>query len=308
MQIIGPDEVVFGVDDVAACATYLTDFGLTRVAPDLFEALDGTAIRIRPRDDASLPPPLPTATMLRKSVYGVTDATALAEIRAELETDRTVTDTPDGGFETVDDSGFVLGFRVTTRRVLDLPGERVNSPGAAPQRLEDEVAANEDVPALPRTLSHIVYFVPNLKQAEAFYVERLKFRVTDRFEDAGPFLRPGACRDHHTLFLIQTPEYMQGLEHIAFHMQGPTELMLAGTRMVNKGYESFWGPGRHKFGSNWFWYFNSPMATHMEYDADMDLHSDDWVPRSAHTGPTHSQMFLFRSTPKWAPGPDADDH
>ena len=62
------------------------------------------------------------------------------------------------------------------------------------------------------------------------------------------------------LFMIQTPEYMQGLEHLAFHMQGPTELMLAGSRMVKKGYESFWGPGRHKFGSNWFWYFNSPLG------------------------------------------------
>ena len=30
--------------------------------------------------------------------------------------------------------------------------------------------------------------------------------------------------------------------------------MLAGTRFIKAGYQSFWGPGRHKFGSNWFWY------------------------------------------------------
>ncbi len=31
MQIIGPDALVFGVDDVAACAQFLADYGLTPV-------------------------------------------------------------------------------------------------------------------------------------------------------------------------------------------------------------------------------------------------------------------------------------
>jgi len=102
--------------------------------------------------------------------------------------------------------------------------------------------------------------------------------------------------------MIQTPDYMQGLEHVAFHMQGPTELMLAGSRMVKKGYESFWGPGRHKFGSNWFWYFNSPLGTHIEYDADMDKHDGDWVHREAPISKETSQMFLFENVEKWTPG------
>lgn len=307
MNIIGPDEVVFGVDNVAACTAFLTDYGLKDVGGGRFEALDGTAVVVRRRDDPSLPPPLPTATMLRKSVYGVADEQTLVDIAAELEKDREVKRLNDGSLEAKDDSGFVLGFRLTTRRELDMEPERVNAPGAPVQRPANIAGANEEAEALPRTLSHIVYFVPNMVEAEAFYVDRLGFVVTDRFKDTGPFLRPKACRDHHTLFLIQTPEYMQGLEHMAFHMQGPTELMLAGTRMVTKGYESFWGPGRHKFGSNWFWYFNSPLATHVEYDADMDVHDDDWVPRVLEMGPKNSQMFLFEARKKWAPGPPPDD-
>ena len=306
MNIIGPDKAVFGVDDLEASRAFLIDYGLKHIGRDLYEALDGTAIELKSKEDPSLPAPLPTATMLRQTVYGVTDQAALDEVRAELSKDRQITECADGSFETVDDSGFALAFRVTTRREINLPPERVNSPGAPPARGEDEIGANEEAEALPRTLSHIVYFVPSVREAESFYVDRLNFVVVDRFEDAGPFLRPRACRDHHTLFLIQAPDYMQGLEHIAFHMQGPTELMLAGTRLVNKGYQSFWGPGRHKFGSNWFWYFNSPMGAHIEYDADMDQHSDDWVPRVARTGPKDSQVFLFKSTPKWAPGPDQD--
>jgi hypothetical protein len=85
-------------------------------------------------------------------------------------------------------------------------------------------------------------------------------------------------------------------------MGGPTEVMLAGTRFVNKGYQSFWGPGRHKMGSNWFWYFNSPLGCHVEYDADMDLHNHAWVARQAPMSADASQLFLFQQRDKWAPG------
>ena len=308
MQIVGPDEVVFGVDAMEACRAFLLDYGLTDVGGGLYEALDGTGIRILPRNDPSLPAPLPTTTLMRKTIYGTVDQATVDAIAAELETDRAVKRFDDGSIEAKDDLGFVLGFRVTARRKLNLPAELINSPGAPPMRPENIVAANQDAEAKPRTLSHVVYFVPDVLKAEKFYVERLKFIETDRFIQAGPFLRPRACQDHHTLFLIQTPDYMQGLEHIAFHMQGPTELMLAGSRMVKKGYESFWGPGRHKLGSNWFWYFNSPLATHIEYDADMDLHDDSWVSRHVDLSPEHSQLFLFENRDKWSPGPPPKDH
>ena len=77
MNIIGLDALVFGVDDVAATTQYLTDFGLTPVgvsaAGGRFEALDGTALVIARKDDPALPPPMDTATQLRKIVFGVRD-------------------------------------------------------------------------------------------------------------------------------------------------------------------------------------------------------------------------------------------
>jgi hypothetical protein len=100
---------------------------------------------------------------------------------------------------------------------------------------------------------------------------------------------------------------MKGVEHFTFHTGGPTEVLLAGTRFVEKGYESFWGPGRHLYGSNWFWYFNSPLGCHVEYDADMDLHDDTWAAREAAMGADASQAFLFQYRQKWAPsGPPPD--
>jgi hypothetical protein len=71
MKIIGPDELVFGVDNLEASKTFLTDYGLTAVgdttAGVTFEALDGTAITVRDRSDASLPKPLATNNMLRQT-------------------------------------------------------------------------------------------------------------------------------------------------------------------------------------------------------------------------------------------------
>jgi Glyoxalase/Bleomycin resistance protein/Dioxygenase superfamily len=305
MNILGPDSLIFGVDDVAACTQYLTDYGLAPVdagaAGGRFEALDGTSVVIRHKDDQGLPAPMETATMLRKTIYGVADSGTLRAIEAELKLDRVVKTLPDGSLETVDDMGFVLGFQVTVRRAFSRPAEAINAPGAPPQRPPNVVAVDEDAVIDPRTLSHVVYFVPDAAKAEAFYT-RLGFRCTDRFIGAGPFLQPAGSLDHHSLFLIQTPPFMKGCEHFTFHVAGPTELMQAGNRFVNKGYQSFWGPGRHKFGSNWFWYFNSPLGCHVEYDADMDLHDRSWVAREVPINADSSQLFLFQQRAKWSPG------
>ena len=306
MNIIGPDTLVFGVDDIASCAQYLIDYGLDPI--DLcetggrFEALDGTSIVLAHKDSPALPAPLGTASLLRKTIYGVANQGALDAIAAELGRDREVRVLDDGSLEALDDLGFALGFQITVRRPLNLAAETINAPGAPAQRRVNELAVSDDAPAKPRTLSHVVLFVPDAAKGEAFYVERLGFTCTDRFVGVGPFLRPAGTLDHHTLFLIETPPFMKGCEHFTFHMGGPTEVVQAGTRFVEKGYTSFWGPGRHRFGSNWFWYFNSPLGCHVEYDADMDLHDEQWIARSAPMGADASQLFLLQHREKWAPG------
>jgi Glyoxalase/Bleomycin resistance protein/Dioxygenase superfamily len=300
MNIHGLDSLVFGVDDLASCRQYLIDYGLKDVGGDRFEALDGTSIVISDKDDATLPAALGTSSMLRETVYGVADAATLDAIEAELRRDRQVT-RHDGVVRCLDDMGFAVAFQRTVRRPISLAAETVNAPGAAPQRGPNVLGLPPEIAALPRSLSHVVYFVPDAAKAEAFY-SRLGFVCTDRFTGVGPFLRPAGTLEHHALFLIQTPPHMKGCEHFTFHMGGPTEVLLAGTRFVDKGYQSFWGPGRHKFGSNWFWYFNSPLGCHVEYDADMDLHDDQWTARELPMGADHSQLFLFQHREKWAPG------
>jgi hypothetical protein len=306
MNILGPDTLVFGVDDVAACIQYFTDYGLTPIGVTAsggrFEAADGTSVVIARRDDPALPPAMETGTMLRKTIYGVRNHETLDAIATELARDREVKRLPDGSVESVDDMGFVLGFQLTVRRKIEVAGEAANSPGSKPARGPNVLGARIDAEARPLTLSHVVYFVPDQAKAAQFYMDRLGFRCSDKFTNAGTFLRPAGTLDHHTLFLIQTPPFMKGVEHFTFHLAGPTAVLQAGYRFTAKGYQSFWGPGRHKFGSNWFWYFNSPVGCHVEYDADMDLHDDSWVAREAPMQVDESQIFLFERREKWAPG------
>lgn len=306
MRIIGPDDLVFGVDNLEDCRTYLSDYGLKEVVLGdggyRFDALDGTSVTLRNRNDPALPSQFASGSTFRQTIWGCEDQATVDQIAAELERDRPVERRADGSIATADDVGFSLVFRVTTRRPVTGQPERINSPGASPGRRPNEIGADETADALPITLSHAVLFAPELEKAEAFYVNRLKFSVVDRLVGAGPFLRPQANDDHHCLFLIGVPAQMQGLEHFAFHVQGPSALLLAGTRFVAKGYESFWGPGRHLLGSNWFWYFNSPMGVHVEYDADMDKHDSSWKPRDLPAGADSSQIYLFENVRKWAPG------
>lgn len=309
MQILGLDDLVFGVDDMTGSRRYLIDYGLDEVEYDperggRWEALDGTGMVVRHGHDPSLPP-LPSGVQtpsLRETIYGVADTATLAAIESELRVDRSVTTDADGTIHCMDDGGFAIAFRVTRRRTIAARQLGFNVPGQPPGRAPNDCAANPDEVIKPRSLSHIVYFVPDVAKAEAFY-RRLGFVVTDRFNGLGPFMRPAGTLDHHTLFMIGSlNDHMVGCNHFTFHLGSVGEVLQHGWRFVNKGYKSFWGPGRHILGSNTFWYFNSPFGAVMEIDADMDLHDDSWVPRACDPGADNSQIFLFNARDKWAPG------
>lgn len=300
MNIIGLEALAFCVDDIEASHDFLVDYGLNFVKSNdgqlRYEALDGTAVILLENEESDA-----RGSRIHETVYGVKDPLTLSQIKQELQSDREVIVDEDGTLHSQDDEGFNLAFQITARKEFSAPNDLTNSPGHEPQRPFNQIAVDPSMDAKPRTLSHVVYFVNDSVKAEAFY-QRLGFKTTDRFEGTGPFMRPGGSNDHHCLFMIETPPFVQGCEHFTFHLGSGTEVLLAGTRFQEKGYQSFWGPGRHQFGSNWFWYFNSPLGCHIEYDADMDQHDDEWVARNAPMSADTSQLFLFSQTEKWAPG------
>ena len=303
MKILGPDALVFGVDDLDACYRYLTDYGLKKVdsAPSgaRFEALDGTAAVVRRASDPGLPPPIAAAPNIRDQIYGVADQPTLEAIGAELSKDRDVKAGSDGVLRSIDDTGYAIGFQVTQRRKIDAP-RYINVPGMQVHRPVNAIAAVDDGPTPIYSLSHVVLFAPDIERAEKFYAQRLGFRTADVFTNLGPFMRPAGTLEHHTLFLIKAPK--PGLQHFTFHVADLNDMLKAGWNFVKKGYKSFWGPGRHILGSNNFWYFNSPFGGLMEFDCDMDLHDDSWKPRYIPASAQTSQTYLFQFAEKWAPG------
>ncbi|MCP3460630.1 VOC family protein [Bradyrhizobium sp. CCGUVB23] len=190
---------------------------------DRFEAIDGTSVVIAHERNPLLPTPPSPGYRLRKTVVGVTNMATLDTIAAELRRDRDVRYLDDGSIEPIDDAHFVIGFQISVRRRFVVMGEFSNAPGTYILRPINSLGVLSPASVIrPRTLSHVAHFVPDVSRAEAFYVNRLGFRCTDRFTGSGPFLQPADSLDHHTHFLIAAPSDMQGLEHFAFHFGGPT--------------------------------------------------------------------------------------
>jgi catechol 2,3-dioxygenase-like lactoylglutathione lyase family enzyme len=295
MSIIGLDEVTLTADDLEAGKRFLRDFGLQEVETGAhgatFHARDGTGLRLRKAGDRSLPAARGSGANFHEAIWGVRDKPALEEIGARLGTDREVKRGPDGVLRTTDGDGNAIAFQVSQRRPFEAEPSLVNVPGRAPARAANRTADYAS-PIRPCTFSHLVLWSADVKRSEAFYTERLGFRVTDRFTGAGVFMRAPGNADHHNLFFIRRPEMpTAGLNHIAFHVRDATEVMLGGMALVKKGWQTAWGPGRHIFGSNHFWYFKSPFGGNLEYDADMDVVDDSWQPREALIGPDTAAIW-----------------
>ena len=282
MNIIGVDFVYLGVFDMETSKKYLRDFGLKEVDQGHqgadFLAEDGTGLLVRHWDDPTLPTAVCTGPNFRDTVWGVADQATLDQIALELRKDRPATFGGDGWLRSHDDDGYPITFHVSERQPIEVGPSLTNVPGHKPMRPANTIA-DYSSRVRPLTLGHHVWYTLNMDKSEKFYVDRLGFRVTDRFTKTGSFLRSQGCSEHHNMYLIERPGTPLGLNHIAFHVRDQLELMRGGKQFTAMGYETAWGPGRHIFGSNNFWYFKSPFGGNMEYDADIDMVNDAWIPR-----------------------------
>ena len=278
MSIRGVDRVILGVEEMDAAQQFLRDFGLAErdkgTHGATFEALDGTNLVLRGARDHALPMAVGDTTNAREIIWGVDSAEALQAIGAELSKDRQVAFGSDGILRSRDNTGYAVAFQVTTRHGFDAAQPLLNVVGSSPNRVNRRI--DFDAWHKPRSLGHIVLFVPDLAAARDFYTKRLGFRITDSYRERSCFLRADGSNDHHTLFLIQRPDIPGGLHHIEFHFGDFNEVMMGGQRLSEKGWKTQSGPGRHVLGSNYFWYFKTPCGGALELACDMDYVTDDW--------------------------------
>lgn len=276
MQIRGFEEITYGVENMEECIRFCMDFGLEMIVHDdrgaVFRALDGSLMNLRHIADPDLPAAIEPGSTLREVVLGVKDQQTLDRIAGELSRDRTVT-TVDGRVKSCDNAGLGLAFQISRKPQFTPELPAANVPGRFQRPVNTRIDFERTV--RPIGIAHVVINCADEPSQRAFYTERLGYIVSDSFKGAGAFLRTAIAREHHSLFTVRRPA--NGLNHVAFYVTDFHDVMLGGMAMQKKGWSSYWGPGRHKLGSNYFWYIKAPMGGNLEYTCDVDHVDENWV-------------------------------
>ena len=286
MKINRVEGLVYAATDLDVGVRFFQDWGVKLDKRDAqgayFSLPSGQTIVIKNAGDPSLPKaPMPGPTV-REVVWGVDTQASLAELKADLSTDREVREDADGTLHTHDDCGFGIAFRVSNGVAPSKPGgARMNKPFDPPRS------------ASPIRMGHVVYSIKRADQQRAgeFYTKRLQFRMTDHTGDLGDFMRCNGSNDHHNLFLLLPPNHYT-FNHVAFEVRDFDEIVFGGKNMKSKGWKPYAPPGRHILGSNLFWYFMNPCGGQAEYFADMDLMDDDFKTRNWEKTPGYSMWEL----------------
>jgi catechol 2,3-dioxygenase-like lactoylglutathione lyase family enzyme len=119
--------------------------------------------------------------------------------------------------------------------------------------------------AKPEKVTHVVLNTANMEGLEAFYAQKLGFRVSDYSANQMVFLR--CANDHHSIAFNRAP--FASVNHVAFEMSTIDSYMRGIGRMKTKGQICAWGPGRHGPGNNPFAYFVSPSGFVIEFTAEV---------------------------------------
>jgi catechol 2,3-dioxygenase-like lactoylglutathione lyase family enzyme len=278
--LTGIDRVVYGVEDMARCRQFFSDWGLSLVSESageiVFETLEKSQIVLRPADDESLPPAIETGSTVREVVWGAASQTDLDAFLSRIASKVTLTEGADGLQRTTDSNGLTIAFQVSQRVDSGVKGTPTNTVDKA-NRIDQ--AAPVYPHAEPVRIAHVVFFVPDLEAARQFYVDTLGFNITDEYPGRGLFLRCVEEGTHHNLFLLQTPDKKRGLNHVSFQLRDIYEVTGGGIHVSKQGWETQLGPGRHPISSAFFWYFFCPAGALVEYYSDEDYFTADWQAR-----------------------------
>ena len=294
MTLTGIDRIDFGVEDMAACRRFYIDWGLADAGPigdgHRFTTLDGSEVLLRPADAPDLSPAIEPGSTVRRVVWGVADAAALATVRQGLSDLPGFAEEAEGPSIT-DPHGLRLSFRVSQRRPVAVTGAVMNTVDR-PDARRDRRAPVYDR-AEPVKIGHVVLFSPEVAKAVAWYQETLGFVISDHYPAGGYFLRCQAEGGHHQLFLLQTPDGKSGLNHVAFTVRDIHEVFGGGLHVNRCGWETQIGPGRHPISSAYFWYVHNPAGGLAEYYADEDWCTEQWSGASwERTGPNYAEWGI----------------
>jgi 2,3-dihydroxy-p-cumate/2,3-dihydroxybenzoate 3,4-dioxygenase len=118
-------------------------------------------------------------------------------------------------------------------------------------------------------LGHVVVGARNADAVRALLVEKLNFRVSDKFGDQVTFLRCFPNVFHHS-FGIAKSEDVDRLHHLNFMVTDVDDIGRAMNRMRENDVQIVYGPGRHDVSESIFIYFLDPDGMTAEYSFGME--------------------------------------
>lgn len=270
--------VRFGAPDLDAMKAFLIEFGLVPVGSNdgiLYARGAGCAPFVHATSQGES-----RFVALGLRAENVSDLKKLAEAEgAELEP----LHAPGGGYAVAltDPDGFRVEVVAgqTPAEILPLPAEPPRNAAETKTRLRAPLRL-EAGPAHVARLGHAVLEVRDFRASEAWYKSRFGFVTSDEIELSpgfaiGAFLRCDrgeAPTDHHTLFLLQSPQAPR-FNHAAFEVAHLDDLMEGHDHLKKNGRVPAWGVGRHILGSQVFDYWKDPWGNELEHWTDGDLFS-----------------------------------
>jgi len=190
-------------------------------------------------------------------------------------------DEPGGGrrVRLTDPDGFqveiVHGMELLAKIPLERPA--VNT-GEDKTRRRNALYRVERGPAHVKRIGHFVVHSPQFDKTLGWYREMLGFRISDEvYADSkdnivGSFNRLDRGEqyvDHHVFFCIRSDK--AGLNHLSYEAADMDDIMVGHEHLKDKGYDHYWGIGRHSLGSQVFDYWADPWGRVHEHWADTDV-------------------------------------
>ena len=133
-------------------------------------------------------------------------------------------------------------------------------------------------PSHVKRFGHFVVHTPQFEKTLGWYREMFGLRCSDDvYADSkenivGSFNRLDRGDDfvdHHAFFCIRSDK--AGLNHLSYEAADIDDIMIGHEHLVDKGYEHFWGLGRHSLGSQVYDYWGDPWGRVHEHWADTDV-------------------------------------
>lgn len=312
MPIQGIAELVYAVEDLAKCSTFLQDFGLSKLesteSSAVFEVVNGARVTLRRVGDNRLPKSEIIGSGVHECIWAVADKAGLDRLAEGLARDHRLTTDESGTVHFLTAFGQAIGLRVFQPRPVMCAPSPANTPGVI-QRLNSP--RKWSTRAIPKTINHVVFAYADVPEAFAFYRDRLGFKLTDVQKGLGLYMRAGRSTNHHNIYLIDAGLEQFGFsKRLQFHhanlgLEDIDEIMVGKNYMQRRGHEAGpWGFGRHRLSSEAFLYFPSPLGGEIEYGADCDQVDDRWHPRvwEAAFGAfmyVHNLPEWIKDEPKW---------